>query len=252
MSQKNGEVDKDNEEAKDDEKNEIKELTAEEKRKMLKDLDNSVVNGFQLATISSPLCEEPMMGVCIIVEDVILKPQLLNRKDRDVGGPFSGQVLSSTKEACRQAFISRSPRLMEPMYICNIQIPSDSMGKAYTVLGRRRAKILNGDVKENAIFAIEALLPVAESFGLSEELLKHTSGSASTQLTFRGWDILDQDPFFVSTTEEELEDIGENLGGIAPNTARIYIDSVRRRKGLPVEEKIVKHAEKQRTLSKKK
>lgn len=31
--------------------------------------DSSFVNGFQLATLAGPLCEEPMMGVCFIVED---------------------------------------------------------------------------------------------------------------------------------------------------------------------------------------
>jgi hypothetical protein len=31
--------------------------------------DSSFVNGFQLATLAGPLCEEPIMGVCFIVED---------------------------------------------------------------------------------------------------------------------------------------------------------------------------------------
>ena len=34
--------------------------------------DSSFVNGFQLATLAGPLCEEPMMGVCFEVEDWIL------------------------------------------------------------------------------------------------------------------------------------------------------------------------------------
>ena len=34
--------------------------------------DSSFVNGFQLATLAGPLCEEPMMGVCFIVEDWML------------------------------------------------------------------------------------------------------------------------------------------------------------------------------------
>ncbi len=91
-----------------------------------------------------------------------------------------------------------------------------------------------------------------ESFGLSEGILTQSSGSASTQLVFHGWKIFDQDPFFVASTEEELEDIGENLGGVAPNLALQYMNSVRKRKGLRVEEKIVLKADKQRTLSKKK
>lgn len=55
------------------------------------------------------------------------------------------------------------------------------------------------------------------------------------------------DPFFVPTTEEELEEFGTEAGGPA-NLARRLIDAVRRRKGLPVEEKVVAKATKQRTL----
>jgi ribosome assembly protein 1 len=34
--------------------------------------DNGFVNGFQLATLTGPLCEEPIMGVCFTVEDWML------------------------------------------------------------------------------------------------------------------------------------------------------------------------------------
>lgn len=33
------------------------------------DLENSIINGYQLATLSGPLCEEPMHGVCFFVEE---------------------------------------------------------------------------------------------------------------------------------------------------------------------------------------
>lgn len=35
---------------------------------VLRDFDNSIVSGFQLATLSGPMCEEPLMGVCFSVE----------------------------------------------------------------------------------------------------------------------------------------------------------------------------------------
>lgn len=34
----------------------------------VKDFDNSIVSGFEMATIAGPLCEEPMRGVCYIIE----------------------------------------------------------------------------------------------------------------------------------------------------------------------------------------
>ena len=48
------------------------------------------------------------------------------------------------------------------------------------------------------------------------------------------------------TTEEELEDLGEKSD--RANVARVYMDTVRSRKGMFVEKKIVEFAEKQRTL----
>lgn len=58
------------------------------------------------------------------------------------------------------------------------------------------------------------------------------------------------DPFFVPTTEEEREELGENALA-SPNLARQLIDAVRKRKGLTVEQKVVERATKQRTLARK-
>lgn len=58
--------------------------------------------------------------------------------------------------------------------------------------------------------------------------------------------MLNQDPFWVPTTEEELEDLGEKAD--RANIARVYMDNVRTRKGMFVEKKLVDFAEKQRTL----
>ena len=98
-------------------------------------------------------------------------------------------------------------------------------------------------------FTITATLPVAESFGFSEEIRKRTSGAASPQLIFSGYEMLDEDPFWVPFTEEELEDLGEIAD--RENMAKKYMDGVRRRKGLFVQgTRIVERAEKQKTLKK--
>lgn len=61
---------------------------------------------------------------------------------------------------------------------------------------------------------------------------------------------IDTDPFWTPTTEEEYTHYGEKAD--TENRALRYMNAVRRRKGLHVEEKIVEHAEKQRTLTKNK
>jgi len=130
---------------------------------------------------------------------------------------------------------------------------AETLGKVHAVLARRRAKVTNEEVNEgSSMIVVTAHLPAAESFGFAEELFAKTSGAASAQLELSHWDILELDPNFVPTTEEELEEWGDNLGGITPNTARKHIDAVRRRKGLPVQERTKADQGKIKTRAKKK
>ena len=60
------------------------------------------------------------------------------------------------------------------------------------------------------------------------------------------------DPFFIPLTEEQREEFGEEGQGVgAPNLANILVDKVRRRKGLPVGQKVVESSTKQRTRARK-
>ncbi|KAG8232343.1 hypothetical protein J437_LFUL008811 [Ladona fulva] len=109
-----------------------------------------------------------------------------------------------------------------------------------------------GDMADgSAYFLVTAVLPVVDSFAFAPEIRKQTSGLAvSPQLLFSHWEVVDIDPYWCPSTQEEYLHFGDKAD--AGNRARKYMDDVRRRKGLPVERKIVEHAEKQRTLSKKK
>lgn len=62
--------------------------------------------------------------------------------------------------------------------------------------------------------------------------------------------VVDVDPFWVPTTEEEYLHFGEKAD--CANRALDYMNTVRTRKGLKVDKKIVEHAEKQRTLTRNK
>ncbi|XP_076879155.1 LOW QUALITY PROTEIN: elongation factor-like GTPase 1 [Brachyhypopomus gauderio] len=258
----------------------------------LRDFDNSIVSGFQLATLAGPMCEEPLMGVCFSVESWEVKSSsLMDQQDsvsqRAVGeaepgeparaaveeeaagdaparrrgdaagsggdcyGPFSGQLIAAMKDACRYAFQAKAQRLMAAMYTCDIMATAEVLGRVYGVLSKREGRVLSEEMKEGTdMFIIKAVLPVAESFGFADEIRKRTSGLASPQLVFSHWEVIPSDPFWVPTTEEEYLHFGEKAD--SANQALKYVNAVRRRKGLYVEEKLVEHAEKQRTLSKNK
>ncbi|KAG7196948.1 hypothetical protein KM043_000216 [Ampulex compressa] len=91
--------------------------------------ESSMINGFQLATLAGPLCEEPMMGVCFV-----LKRWHISEDAHREDGPHSqypsqahvgGHLMSAFKEACRRAFTSRWPRLVTPMYSCSVLVNAD-------------------------------------------------------------------------------------------------------------------------------
>lgn len=217
-------------------------------------LESSIVSGFQLATAAGPLCDEPMWGLAFVVEAYISplagqvdEPESLQQSEQY--GIFSGQVMTAVKDACRAAVLQKKPRLVEAMYFCELNTPTEYLGPMYAVLARRRARVLKEEMQEGSpLFTVHAYLPVSESFGFPDELRRWTSGAASALLVLSHWEALPQDPFFVPKTEEEIEEFGDG-SSVLPNTARKLIDAVRRRKGLPVEEKVVQHATKQRTLS---
>ncbi|XP_034240002.1 elongation factor-like GTPase 1 isoform X2 [Thrips palmi] len=217
-------------------------------------VENSFVNGFQLATLSGPLCDEPMMGVAFVVSNWSLNSESVENElsGSTAWGPLSGQIMSCVKEGCRKAFQAQPQRLMAAMYSCNIQVTAEALGRMYGVLNRRHGRVLAGDMAEGsgATFNVTAVLPVVESFDFAAEIRKQTSGLASPQLVFSHWEVIDLDPFWVPSTEEEYLHFGEKAD--SGNRARQYMDTVRRRKGLSVTTKIVEHAEKQRTLSKNK
>ncbi|THG20728.1 elongation factor-like GTPase 1 isoform X1 [Camellia sinensis] len=220
-------------------------------------LESSVVSGFQLATASGPLCDEPMWGLAFVVEACI-SPLIGQSNESETSyqqpeqyGIFTGQVMTAVKDACRAAVLQKKPRLVEAMYFCELNTPTEYLGPMYAVLARRRARVLKEEMQEGSpLFTVHAYVPVAESFGFADELRRWTSGASSALLVLSHWEALAEDPFFVPKTEEEIEEFGDG-SSVLPNTARKLIDAVRRRKGLPVEEKVVQHATKQRTRARK-
>lgn len=202
-------------------------------------IEGNVLTGFQMATERGPLCDEPLFGVNVTLEAYSkVDPDKGGDIDDGAGeeqyGPFSGQVISAAREAIRQSVLKAGPRLVEAMYLSVITTTSEALGGTYSVLGRRRAKIISESIREGTgVFIIHSYLPVAASFGFANELRHSSSGASNAQLMLSHWEHLDIDPFYAPTTEEEREEFGEG-GDVGPNIARQMVDATRRRKGLKV------------------
>ncbi|CAK0819002.1 unnamed protein product, partial [Prorocentrum cordatum] len=223
----------------------------------------SVLSGFCLAANAGPLCEEPMRGVALVLhgfrqaagpEDAGAAaegaPPAAALAPPDTYGPMSGQVMVATKEACRYSLFRRGfARVSEVMLAVDVQCEQEMLGKVYGVLGKRRAKVLDEGLRDGtSLFYIRSHLPLADSFGLAQDLRQAASGNVSLHCAFSHWEQSEDDPFQeASLTAEELEDLGE--GPLPPNNARKLVDAIRKRKGLPTDEKVVSCATNQRTLA---
>jgi ribosome assembly protein 1 len=207
---------------------------------------DNVAYAFQLATEQGPLCNEPTQGVAVFLETLTTSTATAEQESQNLGR-LTGEVIRTTREAIRAGFLDWSPRILLAMYSCEIQASAEVLGRVYSVITRRRGRIVSESLLEPSTnFTILALLPVAESFGFSDEIRQRTSGFAAPQLVFEGFEALDEDPFWVPRTEEEIEDLGEKAD--RENVAKRYVDKVRQRKGLFISRKVVESAEKQKTL----
>jgi len=231
-------------------------------QKWRQDMRGSALAGFQLAMRAGPLCEEPVRGVAVILESVEIAVTNNNgAKEAAIAKDLSGgMVVAALRSGVRCALLTRPARLVEGHLRLTLHSSLSGLGSLHSVLSRRRGKVVTDDMVDGTdLIQVTATIPQAESFGLSPELMKKSSGEVTApELVFSHWEVLDEDPFWIPTTGKEREDYGQNLqtGDSSTgldNYALKYIRMVRGRKGLLVDSsKIVVAAEKQRTLSRKK
>ncbi|ELR12025.1 elongation factor 2, putative [Acanthamoeba castellanii str. Neff] len=114
--------------------------------------------------------------------------------------------------------LSARPRLMEPMYLVEIQTEDSAMGSVYGVLSMRRGHVFSSEQREGTpIYTLKAYLPVMESFGFTSALREATGGNAFPQCVFDHWQAMSGDPLDPNST------VGKAVLG------------VRKRKGLKAE-----------------
>jgi ribosome assembly protein 1 len=203
-----------------------------------------IIYAFQLATSQGPVCNEPLQGVSVTIESIETKAN--DNSESDGFNRLTGEIIKSVRGGIQSGFLEWSPRLWLAVYRCEIQATTEVLGRVYPVLTRRHSHILSETLQEASnVYTITSLLPLHESFGFSDEIRKRTSGGASAQLVFHGFELLDEDPFWVPATEEEKEDLGDTAD--RENRAKAIADKVRDRKGLLVAGRKL-DAEKERNL----
>ncbi|MEM0007852.1 MAG: elongation factor EF-2 [Candidatus Bathyarchaeia archaeon] len=147
-------------------------------RQYVEEVLDHVRSGFRDAVATGVLAKEPMYGLKVNLEDILIHEDPVHR------GP--AQILPMTWRPIWGAFLLSEPKLLEPILSFECKVPNDFVSPVITLLQKRRGKILDM-VNEEDMVIVKAELPVAESFGIADELRSSTQGRAFWATQFSRW-----------------------------------------------------------------
>jgi elongation factor 2 len=104
-------------------------------------------------------------------------------------------VIPTARRAIYAAVLCAKPRLLEPVYLVEIQAPERALGGIYSCLNTKRGQVFEEMQRPGTpMYNIKAYLPVLESFGFTNTLRAATSGEAFPQCVFDHWEMMMADP----------------------------------------------------------
>ncbi|MEM2812377.1 MAG: elongation factor EF-2, partial [Candidatus Bathyarchaeia archaeon] len=147
-------------------------------RQFVEDVIEHVKAAFRDAVNSMPLAKEPAYGLKVNLEDILIHEDPVHR------GP--AQIMPMTWRPIWGCFLLCEPKLLEPILSFECKVPSDFLSHVIAIIQKRRGRLIDITSDED-IMLTKAELPVAESFGLADELRSSTQGRAFWATQFSRW-----------------------------------------------------------------
>ncbi|RLG81521.1 MAG: elongation factor EF-2 [Thermoprotei archaeon] len=144
----------------------------------LREVRDTIIQGFRLAMREGPLALEPVRGVKVILHDATIHEDPAHR------GP--AQLFPAVRNAIYAGMLTAKPTLLEPLQKLDIKVPMEYIGSVSSVITKKRGKLLQV-IQQGLIARIVAEIPVAESFDLAEQLRGATAGKAIWGQEFSRW-----------------------------------------------------------------
>nr|QWE91352.1 translation elongation factor 2 [Suigetsumonas clinomigrationis] len=184
----------------------------------LNEIKESICAGFQWASNEGPVCGEPMRGVVFKLTDVALHADSIHRG--------MGQIMPTARRVIFASLLMSEPCLMEPIFNCEIQVPSSAVSGCYSTLSTKRGHVYSEEQKQGTpMMILKAYLPVTESFGFASLLRSNTGGQAFPQLIFDHWERLGGSVYDAGTNPNVIAAKTrerKGLAGAVPDYERYY------------------------------
>mgnify|MGYP000134112131 CR=1 FL=1 len=147
-------------------------------RQFVEDVIEHIKAAFRDAVNSCPLAKEPGYGLKVNLEDILIHEDPVHR------GP--AQIMPMTWRPIWGCFLLCEPKLLEPLLSFECKVPSDFVSHVIGIVQKRRGRLIDITSEED-VMLVKAEIPVAESFGLAEELRSSTQGRAFWATQFSRW-----------------------------------------------------------------
>jgi elongation factor 2 len=147
-------------------------------RQYVEEVLDHVKSGFREAVHTSVLAKEPAYGLKVNLEDITVHEDPVHR------GP--AQILPMTWRPIWACLLLSDPKLLEPILNFECKVPNDFVSSVLATVQKRRGRVLDMTTEEDMMI-VRAEMPVAESFGLAEELRSSTQGRAFWATQFSRW-----------------------------------------------------------------
>jgi elongation factor 2 len=132
-----------------------------------------VLDMFEDVMKSGPVAREPGFGMKVTLNDAVLHEDAIHR------GP--SQMYPTVREGIRGAMSQATPVLFEPIQKIQFNAPMDYMGEISKLVQNKRGQLIDMQQEGDEV-TITAKMPVAEMFGLSNDLRSSTGGRGSQSL----------------------------------------------------------------------
>jgi elongation factor 2 len=140
-----------------------------------------IIEAFNEVCKRGPIAEEPMMGLYVRLVDAKLHEDAIHR------GP--AQTIPAVRNAIKGACIRARPVIMEPMQKMNVSVPNNWLGGVSREISNRRG-VIEDMPADGEVTTVIGTVPVAETFGFSNDIRAASQGRAVWNSENCGFDIL--------------------------------------------------------------
>ena len=128
-----------------------------------------IIEAFNEVCKKGPVADEPVMGMMVRLVDAKLHEDAIHR------GP--AQTIPAVRNGIKGAMMRARTVLMEPMQRSHVSVPNDWLGQVTREITNRRG-IIEDMPSEGEATTVIGTLPVAETFGFSNDIRAASQGRA--------------------------------------------------------------------------